>query len=353
MLPLFLLRYTSAIVMLRTFLFCAFVICLFYAHAQETAPPASVAHAQQLMDEGKLQQALDELNGLTPPRVEPAGAARLRGFIYYQQGKMVEAESAFATAMQQDPKDTEAMQMRGVALFRMGRPADAIPFLEKAHTLVESANIDPNYVLGVCYMDTHRYDDARHAFAMQYKFSPDSAQAYLLAARMFFHRELILVAEESAHKAVQLNPALPLAHQLLGEIALAKADAPGAIGELEKEREINPLNSEVYDRLGDAYIRNGQYIEAQLALDRAILLSPNMTGPYILLGKALLMQQNPVMAAMYLERALHLDPNNYIAHALLGQAYRSLGRRDDAARELQTAEKLQAVNPPQANNAKQ
>lgn len=353
MLPLFLLRYTSSIVMLRAFLVCAFMICFLNAHAQETVQPASVAHAQQLMEEGKLQQALDELNRVTPPRVEPAGAERLRGFVYYQQGKMVDAESAFAAAMQQDPKDTEAIQMRGVALFRMGRPADAIPYLEKAHAMISSANIDPNYVLGVCYMDTQRFDDARHAFAMQYTFAPDSAQAYLLAARMFFHRELIAAAEDSALKAVHINSGLPLAHQLLGEIALARGDAPGAIAELEKERVINSLNPDVYDRLGDAYIRNNQYVEAQLALDRAILLSPNTTGPYILLGKTFLMQQNPVMAAMYLERASHMDPNNYIAHALLGQAYRSLGRRDEAARELQTAEKLQAGNATQGNTSKQ
>jgi len=309
-------------------------------------PDPSLAQAQQLFAQGKLDQSLVELNALGQQTPEPAGVERLRGFIYYQQNKFAEADTAFAKAMAQDPRDTEAMQLRGVTLFRMGRAADAIPLLEQAHASVSSANIDPNYVLGVSYMQVGRFDDARHAFAAQYGFQPDSAPAYLLAARMFFHQENVPAAHASTTRALQLNSTLPLAHQLLGEIALATGDTTGAIAEFEKEKQLNPLNGELYDRLGDAYLRNRQYAEAQLALDRAVLLEPNATGPYILLGKLMLNQQNPAMAAMYLERARQMDPGNYMTHFLLGQVYRTEGRRDDAAIEFQAAQQLQSSKPP-------
>jgi len=68
--------------------------------------------------------------------------------------------------------------------------------------------------------------------------------------------------------------------------------------------------------------------------------------PFILLGKVLLKQQNSLMAKMYLEHALQMDPRNYMAHYLLGQAYRALGRTDDAAREYQAAEQIQADSEP-------
>ncbi|WP_251106263.1 tetratricopeptide repeat protein [Alloacidobacterium dinghuense] len=295
-----------------------------------------------MLAQGKLDQSLAELNTLGKQTPEPLGVERLRGFIFYQQSKFVEADAAFAKALAQDPHDTEAMQLRGVTLFRMGKAADAIPLLEQAHASISEANIDPNYVLGVAYMQVGRLDDARHAFAAQYGFPADSAPAYLLAARMFFHQENVPAAHASASKALQLNPSLPLAHQLLGEIALATGDIPGAIAELEKEQQLNPLNGELYDRLGDAYLRNRQFTEAQHALNRAVLLEPNATGPYILLGKLMLNQQNPVMAGMYLERARQMDPANYMTHFLLGQVYRTEGRREDAAREFQTAEQLQS-----------
>jgi predicted Zn-dependent protease len=313
--------------------------------AQSSTTP-SLDNARQLFTQGKLDQSLAELDPLSQQTPEPAGVERLRGFIFYQQNKFAEADAALARALTQDPGDTEAMQLRGVTLFRMGKASDAIPLLEQAHAYVSNANIDPNYVLGVSYMQVGRTDDARRAFAAQYGFAPDSAPAYLLAARMFFHQENVPAARASAAKAVLLDARLPLAHQLLGEIALAAGDIPAAITELEKEQQLNPLNGEVYDRLGDAYLRNRQYAEAQHALNRAVLLEPNATGPYILLGKLMLNQKNPVMAAMYLERARQMDPGNYMTHYLLGQAYRTEGRTGDANREFHAAEQLQSSNPP-------
>ena len=236
--------------------------------------------------------------------------------------------------------------MRGLTLFRLGRPADAIPLLEQAHNRTSQTKADPIYVLALCYLDTRRYDDARHAFATQYGFAPDSAPAYLLAARMLLRREYVPIAQEFARKALELDPQLPLAHALLGEVALAGEHLDEAIAEFEKERVRNPLDGGVYDRLGDAYTRAGDYAKAQQALQQALLLEPNSTGPYILLGKVLLKRQDPVDAVMYLERAEKMDPGNYITHSLLGQAYRSLGRPEDASREAQISQKIQAASEP-------
>lgn len=337
--------------MMRRCLFLCAILCAGWQLGAQTAmAPAlaaspSLQDAQQLVNRGRLDEALEELDALSQMHPEPAGVERLRGFIFYQQNKFGDADTALAKALSQDPKDTEAMQLRGVTLFRMGRSAEAIPLLEQAHASIPNANIDPNYVLGVSYLQVQRYADARHAFAAQYGFAPDSAQAYLLAARIFFRQEFLPAAEESANKALQLNPNLPLAHQLMGEIQLARNNTTGAIAEFEKEEQIDPLDPALYDRLGDAYIRAGQYDKAQHALNRAVLLEPNSTGPYILLAKVLLAKQNPMMASMYLERALHMDPNNYIAHSLLAQAYRIQGRREDANREFQISARLQSENP--------
>ena len=283
---------------------------------------------------------------LAAEQPEPAGVEYLRGMVFYQRDKMAEAAAAFAKAVTQDPKNFDAMQMEGVSLFRAGKSADAIPLLEQAHRSVPNANVDPNYVLGLCYMDTRRYDEARKAFAGQYGFAPESAPAYALAARMLLRRDYLPVAEESARKAVALNPELPQAHFLLGEIALAHGQSADAIAAFEQERNLNPLDGAVYERLGDAYIRAGDFDRAQQALNRAILLEPNANAPYILLGKVLLKQRNSLMAKMYLEHALQIDPKNYMAHYLLGQAYRDLGRGDDATREYQAAEQIQRANAP-------
>lgn len=324
------------------------------AQASGTSAPAgnasnaspSLAQLRLMIDRGHSADALKQLDILAAQQPAPAGVNTLRGLALYSQNQFAEADAAFVSALKQDPHDEESAQLRGLTLFRLGRPADAIPLLESAPGWISQTKVDPSYVLALCYIDTRSYDKARKAFATQYGFPPDSAPAYLLAARMLLRREYLPVAQQFATKALELDPQLPLAHALLGEVALAGEHVEDAIAEFEKERTRNPLDGSIYDRLGDAYTRTGDYTKAQQSLQRALLLEPNSTGPYILLGKVLLKRQDPANAMMYLERAERMDPGNYMTHNLLGQAYRSLGRADDASREIQTAQKLQSATEP-------
>jgi tetratricopeptide (TPR) repeat protein len=316
------------------------------AASTEDATSPALLEVRQMIDRGHTQEALKNLDTLRVQQPALAGVDRLRGLAFYAQSRFTDADTAFATALKLDPHDAESAQLRGITLFRLGRPAEAIPLLEAAHQWTAQTKLDPSYVLALCYLDTRRYDDARHAFAGQYGFAPDSASAYLLAARLLLRREYVPVAQEFARKALELNPELPLAHELLGEIALAGEHLDVAIAEFEKERVRNPLNGSAYDRLGDAYTRAGNYQMAQQSLQRAVLLEPNSTGPYILLGKVLLKRQDPASAMTYLERAVKMDPANSMTHSLQGQAYRALGRAEDASRETQTAQRIQAANEP-------
>jgi tetratricopeptide (TPR) repeat protein len=303
--------------------------------------------AQQLAAKGRLDQAMSVLNQLAAQTPVPVGVERLRGMILYEKEQLAGAVEAFKRAIAQDANDRQAVEMEGVSLFRLGRSPEALQYLEQARSeRVEGANVEPEYVLGLCYSDVGRYDDARHAFAAQYGFAADSAEAYLLAGRLFLRREFRDPAAAQATKALELNPNLPLAHELLGEAALARGDLAGAIKELEAERKINPLNGDVYDRLGDAYLRSGQYPEAQTALNRAVLLEPGATGPYILLGQTLLKLKQPIQALHYLTRAEKMDPSNYITHNLLGQAYKATGQMDEANREFKMTVDIQHKDEP-------
>src|ERR1700756_1418513 len=253
-----------------------------------SAPGIAQLHA--MIDRGQAAEALKQLNAMAAQQPVPTGVDRLRGLAYYSLNQFPEADEAFASALKEDPHDLDAAQMRGLTLFRLGRTADAIPLLESAAHWTSETKVDPSYVLALCYMDTRQYDKARGAFAAQYGFAPDSAPAYLLAARFLLRREYLPIAQQFGEKALQIDPQLPLAHELLGEIALAGEHLDVAIAEFEKEQSRNPLAGSIYDRLGDAYTRAGDYTKALQSLQRAVLLEPTSTGPYILLGKGWLRQ---------------------------------------------------------------
>jgi len=303
--------------------------------------PQQLPEIQQMLSRGQLKEAEAKLNELAQQHPEPPGTERLLGTIHYQRNDFAAADAAFERAIAQNPGDLEAVQLRGVTLYRMGRAAEAIPLLERSNSTIAAVNSDSTYVLAVCYMDVRRYDDARRIFAKQYKLPPNSAGAYLFLARMLLRRNYPTESAQMAEKALALDPHLPIAHLLLGQIALATSHEAEAITQFEEERKINPMDGEVYERLGDAYMHASRLEEAQQALDCAVLLEPNSTGPYILLGQVLLKREDPATALNYLVRAEKMDPGNHLTHLLLGQAYRAAGRKEDATREYKTAESLQ------------
>ena len=243
--------------------------------------------------------------------------------------------------MAENPKDDEAVQLLGLSYYLAGRPGEAIPYLEKVQTWYPRANVDASYILGICYIQSKNYPQARVAFARMFDVKPDSAASYLFTARMLFRQEFDPVAEEYAQKAVALDPKLPMAHFLLGELHLYKSRIPEAIADFQQELAINPGYAAAYYKLADAYSRVQKYDDAERLLQRSIWLDATSTGPYILMGKVLEKKGEAALAVRTLQRAVAMDPNNPISHHLLGQGYRDLGKTDDAERELKLAEQLQ------------
>jgi tetratricopeptide (TPR) repeat protein len=245
-------------------------------------------------------------------------------------------------ATEENPDDSEAIQLTGLSLYLAGKPADAIPYLEKVQSWYPSANVDASYILGVSYIQTKNYAQARVAFAKMFGVPGDSAASYLFTARMLLRLDFGSVAEEYGRKAIALDAKLPLAHFLLGELYLYQSRIPDAIVQFQEELAINPGHAASYYKLADAYSRVQKYDEAEKLLQRSIWLDATSTGPYILMGKVLAKKGEPALAVRSLQRAIAMDPSNSIPHHLLGQAYRDLGRTEDAERELKLAEQLQS-----------
>lgn len=303
---------------------------------------AAFAEAKRLAQQGKFDEAIGQLEALAVKQPDIKGLVHELGVVYYKKGDYPKAVANFKKALDENPGDSEAIQLMGLSYYLAGRPADAIAPLEKVQTWFPSANVDASYILGICYMQTKDYPNSRTAFAKMFGVPPNSAASYLFTARMMLRFDFDVVAEEYAKKAVELEPNLPLAHSLLGEIYLYKSRIPEATEQFQKELELNPGDAAVYYKLADAYTRAQKYEDAEKLLQRSIWLDATSTGPYILMGKVLEKKGEPLLAARALQRAIVMDPNNSIPHHLLGLAYRELGRTEDAERELKLSEQLQS-----------
>jgi tetratricopeptide (TPR) repeat protein len=345
-----LVRALSASSLLLVFLPCAVSQTAPHSAMQSdgTQPATSTAthdpdldKATHLLQQGKTDEALAFLEDLQ--KAEPArkGLSREMGLAYYRKSDFVKSAASFQKAIQENSDDSEAIQLMGLSYYLAGRPADAVGPLEKVQTWYPSANVDASYILGICYIQLKDFPNARKAFAKMFAVPPDSAASYLFAARMLLRQDFAPIAEEYGKKAVELDPKLPLAHALLGELYLYKSRIPEAIEQFRQELQLNPGEASAYYKLADAYSRTQNYDEAERLLQRSIWLDATSTGPYILMGKVLAKKGEPELAARALQRALAMDPNNPVPHHLLGMAYRDLGKTQEAEQELKLSQQLQ------------
>ena len=323
------------------------LICCGAAAQQSAVPdapgaqsPAEFSDAQKLLRQGKVDDAIAKLQALEKRAPSTKGLSLELGTAYYKKSDFTNAIEYLKRATAEDPANGEAVQLLGMAYFASGHPGDAIPLLEKVQGWIPRANVDGYFILGTCYIQTQKYDEARQTFAKMFEVPPDSAAAYLFTARMLLRQEYDPIAEQYAQKAVALDPKLPLAHYLLGEVYLFKSRMPEAVAEFQKELAINPAYAATYYKLADAYSRDQKYDEAQRLLQRSIRLDPTSSVPFILMGKVLQKKGDYDLAVLSLKHAVAMEPNNPTTHFLLGQTYRDMGNREAAAAEMKRSEEL-------------
>ena len=301
------------------------------ATKQETQAPPLTKKTQNAISSLLEQESKD------PKR--PGIEAKL-GKAYFENRQFTESINHLKMALGQNAEDLESTQILALDYYAIGHFREALPLLEKLDGQIPQAGADANYLLGVCYLMTQRWDDARKTFAKMFSVGQDSPMAYFMLGKMMVRQKMEEQAVGEIATALKLDPRLPMAHFLLGEIELYKKNTDGAVAEFQKELAINPSVWLVYWRLGDAYVKAEKYEDAEKVLKQSIWLNESSTGPYILLGEIELKKGDPQMASQYLERALKLDPQNYYVHYFLGKAYQNLGRSEESRKQFELSRSL-------------
>jgi tetratricopeptide (TPR) repeat protein len=314
------------------------------ARSAERAPPVDQAlrEARTLIGSGQIGPALELLSRLEgqDPRVP-----YLQGLAHYHADDHAQAIAALgptvARLAEGSMERREAVQVLGLSLYLAGRLAEAVPYLEETRLWAKD-NLELGYVLGNTYVQTGQPEKARRAFAQLFGVARDGAPAHLLAARMMVRLEQEEMADAELKAALALDPRLPEAHYLLGQAAIFRGRFAEARELLARELALNPGHAMALYRLGDAYTREARWDEAIQALQKSLWLNPHFSGPYILLGRSYMKIGQPQTAEGMLRRAIQYDPNNKSAHYLLGQLLQQTGRAEEARRELELAERLEA-----------
>src|SRR5271165_1347389 len=121
---------------------------------------ADFSEARKLSQQGKYDKAIAQLQVLATRTPKPAGLSHELGATYYKKGDYLKAADYLKQAVAEDPNDKEAVQLLGLSYYVAGRPAEAIPYLEKVQTWYPRANVDAAHILGISYIQTKDYPQA-------------------------------------------------------------------------------------------------------------------------------------------------------------------------------------------------
>src|SRR4051812_259995 len=201
--------------------------------ASQEADALALSQAHTMLEKGEVERAIEALKAIQARNENLKGLDRELAIAYYRQSDYVRSIFYLEKVTQADRNDKEAVQLLGLSYYFAGKPKQAIPLLEQVQSWFPNAHVDASYVLGISYIQTQSYDNARRAFATMYGVQPESAASHMFLSRMLLRQGHDPVAEEELKKAVAVDPKLPMSHYSLGEMYIFKSRIPEAIKEFE------------------------------------------------------------------------------------------------------------------------
>ena len=255
---------------------------------------------------------------------------------------IVTLERAVASEKRGTPEYRESAVILGQSYYLSARLPESAAWLQKA--VDDGVRINEVfYMLGNCYIQQREPVKSRAAFAAMFEVPFESAAAHLVTAQFMVRQEFEEAAVKELQRALELDPKIPMAHYLMGIMAIFRNEVDKGMEELRAEIAINPDYAMAHYKLGDAFTRREDWDGAIAPLQRAVWLNPDYSGPYILLGKAYLKKKDLGSAEGMLRRAIKMDPNNYQAHYMLGQVLTQGGKADEGRKMLEESQKLRGA----------
>jgi tetratricopeptide (TPR) repeat protein len=303
------------------------------------------------------------------------------GVIAFRDSEFTQASKEFRAALHIQPTLWNATAFLGMSEFSMGNNDEAKPLLESAFEHIQDAKLrsqvgidlaavykassEPTHAVDVMralvqaepdnpailYLAYRTYSDlAAQTLSKLAEVAPESPQMHQILAQALASQDDFQGAISQYRRALELDPQLPGAHFEIGQLTLANSKTESARQLAEKEFQAalsaDPGNAECLYMLGEIQWLRSQPQESLGFYSRALALRPAFVDAHVAAGKALTTLGRTDEAIKQLIQAIGLDSNNEVAHYRLSEAYRKLGRTQDADRELATFRTLRDSHGP-------
>jgi tetratricopeptide (TPR) repeat protein len=189
----------------------------------------------------------------------------------------------------------------------------------------EPRNPDYKVRWGRMMLDHAQPNDAQDLFGEALQIKKDHAGA-LLGLALVASDNFEARAGDLARKALESDPKLVEAQELLARMALEDNDNPKAIEEAKKALAMDPKSEQ-----GKAILATIDW----LADKKQTSWDPHTAKGYETVGHFFVLNRRYEEGIQYYRKAIELDPQLYSAHAQLGVNLMRLGQNDEAYRQLE------------------
>ncbi len=298
-----------------------------------------------------------------------------------QAGNLKGAEAEMRQAVELSPKESLYLERLGVILGMQQRPEEAGKCFEKALDLAPN-NIAIRRNLAATQWQLGHLKEAAENLDIVLKAEPGDGQALLLLGKVSVSARQYAAALALGERAVEAMPTSYMAYSLKGMAEMRLRRYTDAMKSYKRAADLNPEAPEVnlglalsqwaagkvpqalatfedglkrfphdayhYQEFGRVLLQTAapgdtaSEDRAAALWKKAISLDGTLPEPYYLLGDLELRKGNLEEAVQYLELAAKLNPKMSKIHFALFRAYRRLGRKEEAAREMETFQKLKA-----------
>jgi Flp pilus assembly protein TadD len=362
--------------------FLLFALCIFAfpVSAQSADVVQIFEQVASMIRDNRLAAAEKELTNVL--RVQPnlPVALNLMGSVRAKQGRLVEAETLFLRAVQNDKSYTGA-RMNLVYLYLLKRAPDkAIPQLIEVLTL-EPENVEARVILGDAYLAKKDLQKAEENYLAALDGKLDNAGALfglaqisrlngeMREASIYLNRVGTLAAgskspdflykfaleamrvgmfdeaKSALERAVELNPKEPSYLLGLGIAWLRKGDLFEAEKLFRHLLQLQPNNPQGQLHLGYVLLNQKKYAEARTWLEKSARSPAPIPEVFYYLGLVAQEQNNDAGAIVLFEKAVRQLPSYAHARIALGSSYMKLKNYVRARQELETAVKLDPEEP--------
>ncbi|PAW66685.1 MAG: hypothetical protein B9S34_07450 [Opitutia bacterium Tous-C1TDCM] len=299
-----------------------FVFSYVADHFQYLASLAAIAFFSATATRGFARLAWPRGAG---PALATAVLLTLGTLTWRQSGHYRDVFALYRATLERSPDSWVAHLNLGAALDDTGRPAEALPHLQRALELKPDHPETLNS-LGNVLNRLGRPAEARPLLERAVQRQPRFASAHNtlgVSLMALGHAEAGLAA---FRRALELAPGLALAQVNLGWALANSGRRAEGLAQLEAVNRARPDLADAALKLGLIHALDRDFAAAERPVRRAVALQPERPDLRHILGTILLELGRPGAAATEFETALDLDPAHRDARQGLDQARRQLGR---------------------------